>query len=265
MIEIEGLSKTYGAHTALDGLTLTVARGELFFYLGPNGAGKTTTLRVLAGLLRPTSGRARVAGFDPLREGPALRRAVGYLSDEFVPYEYLTGREYLAFVADMHGLPARDAGVRVERLLDLLDLASAGDRLTREYSHGMRKKLGLAAALIHEPSVLLLDEPTSELDPRSTRLVHEILRGVADQGCCVLVSTHLLGRAATHGDRVGMLAHGRLACCGAPSELLAEHPGRTLEDLFLEVTGQGDRAKLEAFLAARQGGELAGGGGEALP
>lgn len=254
MIEIQALTKTYRDRQALQELTLAIQPGELFLYLGPNGAGKTTTLRMLAGLLRPSSGTMRVAGCDPLRQAQELRRRVGYLSDDFLPYEHLTGFEYLQFVADMHSIDRTTRDQRAERLLDLFDLTAAAARMTREYSHGMRKKLGLASALIHEPQVLLLDEPTSELDPRSAQLVHRVLRGLADQGCCILVSTHILGRAEKLCDRVGMLLNGKLVLCGAPDELLEGEPHESLEELFLEVTGRTDRGKIDAYLADRSAG-----------
>ncbi|MCZ6794392.1 MAG: ABC transporter ATP-binding protein [Planctomycetota bacterium] len=251
MIETRGLTKRYGKSLALDGLDLEVASGEWLLYLGPNGAGKTTTLRMLMGLAEPTAGRARVLGFDPIREGHRLRRAVGYLPDDFEAYEFLSGREFLQFIGDMHGIERRSRDRKADHLLDLLDLADDGRRPTREYSHGMKKKLGLAAALIHDPRVLILDEPTAELDPRTSNVIRQVLRGITDRGAAVLMSTHILGTAEKHCDTVAILDRGRLIRCGTPEELLRDSPGSSLEDVFLQLTGSADEGKVESYLEGR--------------
>ncbi len=251
MIEARGLTKRYGEKLALDELDLAIGAGEWFLYLGLNGAGKSTTMQLLMGLTGRTAGAARVAGFDPWREGSALRRAVGYLPQDFTPYDYLTGRENLRFVGDMHGLARVDRDRRADRLLELLDLDVDAERLTRDYSHGMRKKLGLAAALIHEPRVLILDEPTAELDPRTSDLVRRVLRGLADQGVTVMMSTHILGTTEKHCDRVGILHAGRLLRVERPADLAAEFPGRSLEDVFLELTGGAEGDPVRTWLEER--------------
>lgn len=253
MIETNGLTKSYGSKRALDGLDLRVEDGEWFLLLGLNGAGKSTTMRLLTGLAEPSAGTALVAGLDPFREGPAVRGRIGYLSEDFAPYEYLTGREYLQFVGDVHGIERAERDRRADRLLELLDLGDASRELCAGYSHGMRKKIGLAGALIHEPRALVLDEPTAELDPRSSDRVRRVLRGLADRGVTVLMSTHILGTVEHHCDRVGILHDGRLACVGRPDELVAASGDASLEALFLSVTGEADDEKVRAYLEGRRG------------
>ena len=255
MIEVRGLTKRYGSLTALDGLDLSIGRGEWLLYLGLNGAGKSTTMKLLTGLAERSAGAAEVAGFDPWSQGAALRRVVGYLPEDFRPYDYLTGRENLQFVGDMHGLRRRERDRRADSLLELFGLADVGGQSTQEYSHGMRKKLGLAAALIHEPAVLLLDEPTAELDPRTRAEARGVLRGLADHGVTIMMSTHILGTAEKQCDRVGILHRGRLALLGTTAELLAESPGLSLEEVFLELTGQADEDELRRYLGERRDGE----------
>ncbi len=251
LLHVRGLTKRYGPTLALDGLDLEVRAGEWFLFLGPNGAGKSTTMRLLMGLGEPTAGEMSVVGCDPWRQGPEVRRRVGFLSEDFHPYEFLSGREYLQFVGDMFGLDPAARDRKVEDLLALLDLAGSADRMTREYSHGMRKKLGIAAALLHDPKLLILDEPTAELDPRTSDLIRMVLRGLADAGVAVVMSTHILGTAEKHCDRVGILHQGRLVRCGTTAELLAEYPGHTLEELFLRVTGAADPAVVKSYLERR--------------
>lgn len=251
MIETHQLTKRFGSQTAVSNLNLEIRPGEWFLFLGPNGAGKTTTLRMLMGLSRPSEGSVRIAGLDPIEAGHKVRALTGYLADDFEPYDYLSGREYLQFIADMHQVPHKEQRSRIDHVLDLLELGEAAARQTRDYSHGMKKKLGMAAALLHTPSVLILDEPTAELDPRTSKLIRMILRGLADQGAAIIMSTHILGSAEQHCDRVGIIDQGTLVRCGTPAELVAEFPGLTLEDVFLELTGIADESKVNAFLNSR--------------
>jgi len=248
VIRTGGLTKRYGPRTALDALDLTIEEGEWCLYLGPNGAGKSTTLKLLVGLARPDAGRARVAGLDPWRDGPRVRRVVGYLPEDYQPHAYLTGREVLELVGDVFGMPRRARDARIEGLLDLLDLGAAADLPTRGYSHGMRKKLGLAVALIDAPGVLVLDEPTAELDPRTSDLIRRVLRGLADRGTTILMSTHLLGDAALLADTVAMLDRGRLVERGPIRDVLARHDETSLERVFLSLTGAADERKIASFL-----------------
>jgi len=240
MIETKNLTRHYGQLVAVQDLDLEVRAGELFGFLGPNGAGKTTTLRMLIGLLRPTSGTARVAGHDVQLASRQAKRATGYLPDAPYLYDKLTGREHLGFVGGLYGLTDGAVESRVARLLALVELQDRAGDLIETYSHGMRQRLALAAALIHEPDVLLMDEPFSGLDPRSTLRVKEVLQTLAGRGATVLLSTHTLEIAERICDRVGILNRGQLVAVGTMAELRAQAQAdgdSTLEDLFIELTG----------------------------
>lgn len=257
MIRIRGLSKRYGSLVVLEHLDLEIASGEWFLFLGPNGAGKTTTIKLLMGLLRPSAGSVEVAGLDVRRDHLRLRRIVGYLPQTFKPYAYLTGREYLGFVGSVHGLPRRERSARIEELLDLFEFQREADRLTRAYSQGMLKKIGLAAALLHRPEILVLDEPTGDMDARSASMVRNVLRGLAQRGTTILMSTHILGITEKMCDKVGILHHGRLEVLATQEELSSRFPGLSLEEVFLSVTGQIEPRHIEGFLTRwREGGGL---------
>ncbi|MBN2002547.1 MAG: ATP-binding cassette domain-containing protein [Anaerolineae bacterium] len=254
MIAIQNLTRRFGTLAAVDALNLSVHSGELFGFLGPNGAGKTTTLRMLVGLLAPTSGTATVAGHDVREHLDHVKRTVGYLPDEPYLYDKLSGREHLRFVAGLYGLTDADAATRVERLLKLVDLEDRADDLIETYSHGMRKRLALCAILLHEPRVLLLDEPLNGLDPRSALRVKEVLRMLCERGATVLLSTHTLEIAERMCDRVGILDHGRLVAVGTMDELRAQAEATaqsTLEDLFMRLTGGEEVADVAAILSGR--------------
>jgi ABC-2 type transport system ATP-binding protein len=237
-IEADHLTKVYGAVAAVDDVTLRVARGQVYGFLGPNGAGKTTTIRMLVGLLRPTSGRVRIAGLDMEADGRAARARLAYLPDTPYLYEKLTGREFVHFVAGLYSVPPEVAARRTRELLPLFGLDDRADDLIESYSHGMRQKTVMIAALVHDPDVLFLDEPTVGLDPRSARLLKNILRQLADRGVTVFLSTHILEIAERMADRVGIIHQGRLIVEGAVDELRpAFAESATLEDMFLELTG----------------------------
>ncbi len=236
MIELHDVTKTFGTKTAVHHLNLRVEPGELFAFLGPNGAGKTTTIKLICGLLFPTRGRVRVGGFDMQRQGDQARRLLSYVPDQPYLYEKLTGREFLQFIADMYGLP-RDLGQRrLEEVIDLFGLYDFVDDLTERYSHGMRQRTVFAAALLHEPQVLIVDEPTVGLDPRSVRILKDLLRREADRGATVFLSTHTLDVAEKLADRIGIVDHGRLISCGTLEALRrqADLDG-SLEEVFLKV------------------------------
>src|SRR5260370_1325911 len=205
-VEARQLVKRYGTIAAVDGVSFQATRGEIFGFLGANGAGKTTTLRMLCGLLRPTSGTALIDGIDIVAQPLPAKARLGYLDEEPFVHPHLTGREFLDFVADLYGMtrgPQREE--RKARLLNLFDLAQKDGELIGSYSHGMRQKIGLASLLIREPSVLLLDEPTNGLDPRSARLVKDLLEELAARGTTVLLSTHILEVAQALCRRVSIL------------------------------------------------------------
>lgn len=251
MIHIEGLTKTFGNLVAVDHLDLDVAPGELFGFLGPNGAGKTTTIRMLTGLLQPSAGTAYIAGHDIRHETIQVKAIVGYLAENPFLYDKLTGREFLHFVGGLYRVPAPARQAQIERLLELFDLKDKADELIETYSHGMRQKIALSSLLLHNPKVLFLDEPTNGLDPRSARLVKEILRELCRKGITVFMSTHILEIAEHMCDRVGIIHQGRLVAVGTMEELRAGRAGAdsSLEDIFLEVTGGSEVAELASYLS----------------
>jgi ABC-2 type transport system ATP-binding protein len=255
-VEAQNLVKRYGVVTAVDQVSFQVRRGEIVGFLGANGAGKTTTLRMLCGLLTPTSGRALIDGFD-IHEQPLQAKArLGYLDEEPFVHPHLTGREFLDYIADLYGMPrGPDRQQRMERLLGLFELADRNGELIGAYSHGMKQKIGLASLLIREPSVLLLDEPTNGLDPRSARLVKDLLEELAALGTTVLLSTHILEVAQALCRRVAIIDRGHIVATGTIEELRAQAGSEqaSLEDLFLKLTaGPESRELIERLLAPKQ-------------
>jgi ABC-2 type transport system ATP-binding protein len=237
MISIENLSKTYGSFDAVKDLNLKVPKGSVYAFLGPNGAGKTTTIRMLMGILVPSAGRAKIAGLDCIADRIEVKRRVGYLPDSPVFYDFLRGHEIIAFVGEMHGMSRKQARVRADDLIDVWALTEAGDDFAVNYSMGMKKKLGLACAMIHEPEVLILDEPTNGLDPRTSRYVQERLRTLASEGHTVFLSTHLLDMVERICDQACIIDHGRLMGDGSLQDLRAQGlSGGSLEDVFLKLT-----------------------------
>ena len=252
MIELHEVTKRYGAKTAVDRLSLAVGAGELFAFLGPNGAGKTTTIKLMCGLLFPTAGTVRIGGFDMNRDGDRGRQLISYVPDQPYLYEKLTGREFLQFIADMYGLPRAESRGCIEEMIELFSLGDFVDDLTERYSHGMRQRTVFASALIHRPAVLIVDEPTVGLDPRSVRLLKDLLRREARQGTTVFLSTHSLDIAQELADRIGIVDKGRLISCGSLESLRKEAAlDGSLEDVFLKLTEE----------AAEVDGELRDGGG----
>jgi len=228
VIETEALCKTYGELTALDAIDLNVDEGEVYGFIGPNGAGKTTTLRILTTLLQPTSGTARIAGHDVWEQRDYVRSLIGYLPDAFGVYRDMTCTEYLHFFAAAYGLPEDGRKGLVHGLLELTDLADKQDALVDQLSRGMQQRLGLARTLVHDPKVLILDEPASGLDPRARVEIREVLRELQRMGKTILLSSHILSELETLCTRVGILDKGRLIAQGPIDALIAEH---TSEDL----------------------------------
>jgi len=252
-VEARDLVKRYGATQAVNGVSFRAAKGEIFGFLGANGAGKTTTLRMICGLLTPTSGTALIDGFDVVKQSLEAKARLGYLDEEPFVHPHLTGREFLDYVADLYRMPrGAQRRERMERLLRLFELAERDGELIGAYSHGMRQKIGLASLLIREPSVLLLDEPTNGLDPRSARLVKDLLEELAARGTTVLLSTHILEVAQALCKRVAIIDKGRIAAIGTMAELRAQAGSEqaSLEDLFLKLTaGPESREMIERLLA----------------
>jgi ABC-2 type transport system ATP-binding protein len=242
MIAFQHIGKQYGEFMAVDDLDFSVERGEVFGFLGPNGAGKTTTIRMLMGILIPTSGHITVDGLDCHKDRVAVKRRVGYLPDNPLFYDFLRGREILEFVGEMHGLSRDEARSRAGVLFGDFGLDDAAEEYAVNYSTGMKKKLGLACALIHDPAVLVLDEPTNGLDPRAAHEVQErLLHAAASQGKTIFLSTHLLDMAERVCSRVGIIDKGRLVAVGPLRELKEKVvPGGTLEEVFLKVTQTDD-------------------------
>jgi len=244
MIEFHEVSKAYGDFTAVRKLALAVDHGEVFGFLGPNGAGKTTTIRMIMGILVPSDGRITIDGLDCQADRLQVKQRVGYLPDNPVFYDYLRGREILTFVGEMHGQRRDEAQRRTATLLDELALDDAAEEFAVNYSTGMKKKLGLACALIHDPAVLILDEPTNGLDPRASRHVQDRIRLSAEQGKTIFLSTLLLDMAERLCGRVGIIDKGDLVAVGPLKDLQDQLvPGGSLEEVFLKVTEADDNGR----------------------
>ncbi len=247
-IAVRGLSKSYGADRVLDGVELTVERGQLLALLGPNGAGKTTTVRILATLLEPDAGRARVAGYDVIRERAQVRRRISLTGQDAALDQLQTGRENLEMIGRLRQLPSREAQSVADRLLARLDLCDAADRRVASYSGGMRRRLDLAAGLIGNPEVMFLDEPTTGLDPRSRQTVWDIVRGLVGEGVTVLLTTQYLEEADALADRIAVLDAGRLVAEGSAAELKRRVAGERLD---VELTDAAGFAEAAAQLGGR--------------
>jgi len=249
LIDTQNLVKRYGAKTAVSDVSFQVFGGEIFGFLGPNGAGKTTTIKMIVGLLKPTAGTVRVAGYDVQTQPMQAKAACGYAPDEPNLYPKLSARELLRFVGDLYDLDPAQVNRRIDEILRLFDLTQAGDDLIDSYSHGMQQKTALAAALVHDPRVLVLDEPTVGLDPKSARLIKDILRQMAARGSAVFLSTHILEIAERMCDRIGIINQGRLVAQGTMAELRSLGQGETsLEDIFLQLTGGAEYAEIAEVL-----------------
>ncbi len=238
MIQFENVTRRYGEKVAVSELSLEIPAGELFAFLGPNGAGKTTTIKMIVGLLRPSSGVIRLCGHDVVASDGGANRLLGYVPDVPYLYDKLSGREFLQFIADMYDLDRRLAAEKIAEQIETFSLHDFVDDLTESYSHGMKQRLAFAAALLHDPEVIVIDEPMVGLDPRGVRLVKDLLRAKAAAGQTIFMSTHLLTIAEEIADRVGIVDQGKLRFLGTIDELrqaLATHE-RSLEDLYLSFT-----------------------------
>ena len=242
MIEFKDVTRKYSRKVAVDGLTLGVPAGELFALLGPNGAGKTTTIRMLTGLLRPTAGSVHVCGVDMAVDARRAALSIGYVPEEPFLYDKLSGREFLEFTAEMRGLTRTKANERIDRECEYFDLDDFIGDLTETYSHGMKQRLIFAAAMLHDPAVLVVDEPMVGLDPRSVRTVKDRLRERAAAGTVVFMSTHTLAVAEEIAGRIGIMDQGRLHFLGTVGDLQTELASSqaSLEPLFLELTSSGN-------------------------
>jgi len=239
MLELRAVRKLYGKFAAVRGLDLTVRRGEIFGFLGPNGAGKTTTIRIVAGVLQPTSGKVLVGG-DDLSVTPELAKSrLGFIPDRPYLYEKLSGGEFLRFVAGLWGREGEEVEARIDRLLELFQLDPWKDELIESYSHGMRQKILISSALIHQPELIVVDEPMVGLDPRSARLLKDLFRAFVAQGGTVFLSTHTLEVAEALCDRIAIIHEGEIIALGTLDELRnqSQAGGAHLEEIFLKITG----------------------------
>jgi ABC-2 type transport system ATP-binding protein len=253
MIKLIGLTKRYGNMLAVDDLNLTVAAGEIFGFLGPNGAGKTTTIRMMMGLLQPTSGKVVLGGHDLATDDIAAKQMCGFVPDRPHIYEKLTGAEFLDFVAGLYHVPTTVATPRRDELLQMFDLTQWATELVESYSHGMKQRLVMAAALIHAPRLLIVDEPMVGMDPRGARLLKRIFRQLARTGVTVFMSTHSLEVAEETCDRIGIINEGRMIAMGSVDELRLQAGGHTnsrLETIFLKLTGGEDVVEILTALRA---------------
>ncbi len=250
VLRLTGLVKRYGGFTAVGGVDLEVFPGEIFGFLGPNGAGKTTTIRMVAGVLQPSEGSIRVGPHDMVSEPSAAKSQVGYIPDRPFLYEKLSGGEFLRFVAGLWGREGAQVEERIDRFLELFHLTEWRDELIGSYSHGMRQKLLISSALIHDPALVVIDEPMVGLDPRAARLLKDLLRTYVHEGGTVFLSTHTLEVAEALCDRIAIIHTGRIIAMGSMEELRAEADagGAHLEEIFLKVTGGDEMAEVVASL-----------------
>ena len=242
MIQIKQLVKKYPKVVAVDHLTLQVPAGELFGFLGPNGAGKTTTIKLMMGLLKPTAGSVFIDGVDIQQDPVRAKSIVGYIPDRPFIYEKLTGLEYLEFVSDLYCVDKKTAAMRAGTFLEFFDLSEYGNEMIEGYSHGMKQKLIISGALIHEPKVIVVDEPLVGLDPRGARQVKRLFQDLCRRGTTLFMSTHSMGIAEAMCHRIGIIQKGRMIAVGTVDELRAqaEHQHGDLEDVFLKLTGDHD-------------------------
>jgi len=237
-IRVVDIVKKYEDVTAVDGLSFDVEAGEIFGFLGPNGAGKSTTLNILSGILEPTSGKAVVLGYDVRTNSIRIKERIGVCPQEPAYYAHLTGRENVELIADLHLMPKKKRRERTDALLDLVGLGEASSRRVGKYSGGMIRRTSLAMALVNEPELAFLDEPTVGMDPQSRRATWDLIRSLKEKGRTVMLTTHYIEEAEALADRVGIIDHGKLIALDTPKALMEEHGSGNLEEVFIELTGR---------------------------
>ncbi len=252
MIETFGLTRYYGRKSAVDHLEMRVEKGEVFGFIGPNGAGKTTTIRMLSCLIQPTEGTARVGGYDIVEEPIQVKKIVGLVPENPPLYDRLTGWEYLEFVGRLYKVPEGERRRRIDELLEAFKLGDVADQLIITYSRGMKQKLAFSAALIHNPKVLLLDEPTSGVDVRAAKIMKDIIKELSEGGATVFYSTHIMELAERICQRVGIINEGRLIAVGNLDELKSRFYGTDLEDVLLKLTGGAEDREIIEFLKSER-------------
>lgn len=243
-ITIENLTKKYEDKAAVDDLSLQVFKGELFGLLGPNGAGKTTTIGILSGLIKPTSGTAKIFGYDVLKETQKVKEQIGVCIQETAIYPYLTGIENLELFGKLYGMNKKAIKERSNMLLTNMALKEDAKRVTAKYSGGMKRRLSLALALIHDPQMAFLDEPTVAMDPQSRHAVWDFIKEQKTKGKTIVLTTHYMEEAEELCDRIGIIDHGKLIALGTPKELIAKNQVKNLEEVFIQLTGRNMREEL---------------------
>jgi ABC-2 type transport system ATP-binding protein len=243
-ITIQNLTKKFEDKTALENLTLQVAKGELFGLLGPNGAGKTTTINILCGLVKPTGGTAKIYSYDIQKEPQKVKELIGVCPQETAIYPYLNGKENLELFGNLYGLSKKAIRERSNMLLAKMGLKEDAKRVTGKYSGGMKRRLSLALALIHDPQIAFLDEPTVAMDPQSRHAVWDFIKDQKIKGKTIILTTHYMEEAEELCDRVGIIDHGKLIALGAPKELIAKNNVKNLEEVFIQLTGRNMREEL---------------------
>lgn len=250
MIQLINLTKRYGKLAAVDDLSLEVPAGQIFGFLGPNGAGKTTTIRTMMGILKPTSGRIVLGEYDAIAEPQKAKAISGFIPDRPFIYEKLSGCEFLTFVGKLHGVESSQLNRRIVDLLELLELTLWKDELVESYSHGMKQRLVVCGALIHEPRILVVDEPMVGMDPKGARTLKDLFRSLAAAGTTIFLSTHSIGVAEEICHRIGIIQKGRLIACGTMAEIRdrTSYANGNLESVFLELTREQERAAADALI-----------------
>ena len=237
-IVLTGLMKNYGDVTAVNGLSFSIEKGELFGLLGPNGAGKTTTISMLCGLLAPSAGSARVAGYDIRKEMDQIKGRIGVCPQQAAVFNFLSGRENIELFGRLHGMEKHALKERTEELIRQADFANAARRKAKGYSGGMMRQLNLLMALVSDPEIVFLDEPTVGMDARARRRTWEYIGSLKEQGKTIILTTHYIEEAQSLSDRVGIIDYGELIALGTPSELMQENEAKDLEEVFLKITGR---------------------------
>lgn len=238
MIVLTNVSKKFGLTSAVNNISLLVKKGEFFGFLGPNGAGKTTTIKMMTGLFTPTSGTIEIGGYNILKKPIHAKSVIGYVPDHPFLYDKLTGREFIAFVGGLYNIPGKTIRERTERIIESFEIGEWVDRLTEEYSQGMRQRVSLAAALVHEPQAIIIDEPLVGLDPRSAKIVKDVLKSLTNRGITVFMSTHSLHIVEELCDRIAIIKKGKIIFNDTLEKLenLPDRTEDTLESVFIELT-----------------------------
>jgi ABC-2 type transport system ATP-binding protein len=244
VIVIESLVKKFEDITALDGLSLQVEKGELFGLLGPNGAGKTTTINILCGLIKPTNGSATVGGYDVLKEPAKVKELIGVCPQETAIYPYLTGAENVGLFGNLHAMNKETLKTRRDMLLEKMGLTQDAKRKAEKYSGGMKRRLSLILALIHDPQIAFLDEPTVAMDPQSRHAVWDFIKELKKEDKTIILTTHYMEEAEELCDRVGIIDHGKLIALGSPKDLISKNKVKNLEEVFIKITGRKIREEI---------------------